>query len=147
MRISSVTTEPPRSVKVGLWWTIVLLFQNFCRLIFTRNINTGIRDECSSVAELFWLLKKIEFDPSRHSSFSNPSVAPPTWQLILQPFFRFSYVTGSSLTSPGEPPMERNILNKFIPGLICVPLGITGQKRRNITKDRIRKWYNHLCLE
>ena len=28
----------------------------------------------------------------RHSSFS-------------QPFFRFSYVTGSSLTSPGEPPM------------------------------------------
>ena len=36
----------------------------------------------------------------RHSSFSNPSVASPTSQLI-QP----SYVTGSSLTSPGEPPM------------------------------------------
>ena len=28
-------------------------------------------------------------------------------QLILQPFFRFSYVTGFSLTSPGEPPMVR----------------------------------------
>ena len=27
-------------------------------------------------------------------------------QLILQPFFRFSYVTGSSHTSPGEPPMK-----------------------------------------
>ena len=40
-----------------------------------------------------------------HSSFSNPSVASPTSQLILQPFFRFSYVTGFSLTSPGEPPM------------------------------------------
>ena len=40
----------------------------------------------------------------RHSSFSNPSVASSTSQLILQPFFRF-YVTGSSLTSPGEPPM------------------------------------------
>ena len=26
-------------------------------------------------------------------------------ELILQLFFRFSYVTGSSLTSPGEPPM------------------------------------------
>ena len=26
-------------------------------------------------------------------------------QLILQPFFRFSYVTSSSLTSPGEPSM------------------------------------------
>ena len=38
-------------------------------------------------------------------SFCNPSVASPTSQLILQPFFRFSYVTGSSLMSPGEPPM------------------------------------------
>ena len=42
----------------------------------------------------------------RHSSFSNPSVASPTSQLILKPFFRFSYVTGSSLTSLGEPPGE-----------------------------------------
>ena len=41
----------------------------------------------------------------RHSSFSNPSVASPTSQLILKLFFRFSYVTGFSLTSPGEPPM------------------------------------------
>ena len=40
-----------------------------------------------------------------HSSFSNPSVASPTSQLILQPFFRFSYLTGFSLMSPGEPPM------------------------------------------
>ena len=32
-----------------------------------------------------------------HSSFSNLSVASPTPQLILQLFFRFSYVTGSSL--------------------------------------------------
>ena len=41
----------------------------------------------------------------RHRSFSNPSVALSTSQLILLPFFRFSYVTGSSLTSPGEPHM------------------------------------------
>ena len=40
------------------------------------------------------------------------STALPTPQLILQPFrcftyiVRFSYVTGSSLTSPGEPPMH-----------------------------------------
>ena len=40
----------------------------------------------------------------RHSSFSKPSVASPTSQFILQPFFRFSYVTSSSLNSPGEPP-------------------------------------------
>ena len=38
----------------------------------------------------------------RHSSFFNPSVALPSSQLILQPFFRFFYGTGSSLTSPGE---------------------------------------------
>ena len=42
----------------------------------------------------------------RHNSFFNSSVASPTSQFILQPFFRFSYVTGSSLTSPGEPPMH-----------------------------------------
>ena len=41
----------------------------------------------------------------RHRLFSNPSFASPTSQLILQPFFRFSYVTRSSLNSPGEPPM------------------------------------------
>ena len=41
----------------------------------------------------------------RHNSFSNPSVTSPTLQHILQPFFRLSYVTGFSLTSPGEPPM------------------------------------------
>ena len=41
----------------------------------------------------------------RLSSFSNSSVGSPTSQLILQPYLRFSYVTGSSLTSPGEPPM------------------------------------------
>ena len=35
----------------------------------------------------------------RHRSFSNPFVASPTSQLILQPFFRFSYLTGFSLTS------------------------------------------------
>ena len=42
----------------------------------------------------------------RHSWFSNPSVASPTSQLIPQPVFRFSYVTCSSLTSLGEPPMN-----------------------------------------
>ena len=32
----------------------------------------------------------------RHNSFSNPSVALPTSQLILQPFRRFTYVTTHS---------------------------------------------------
>ena len=57
----------------------------------------------------------------RHTSFSNPSVAFLTSQLILQPFCCFTYVTAQFLTllslllshrlftrghaSPGEPPM------------------------------------------
>ena len=41
----------------------------------------------------------------RHISFSNPSVASPTSQFIPQPFFHFSYVTSSSLNSPGQQPM------------------------------------------
>ena len=45
----------------------------------------------------------------RHSSFSNTSVASPISQLILQPLFRFFYVTGSSLTSLGEPPMSLTV--------------------------------------
>ena len=36
----------------------------------------------------------------RHSSFSNPSVALPTSQLILQPFCHFTYVTAHSPTLP-----------------------------------------------
>ena len=36
----------------------------------------------------------------RHSSFSNPSVALPASQLILQPFHRFTYVTAHSPTLP-----------------------------------------------
>ena len=39
------------------------------------------------------------------ASFSNPYIASPTSQLILQPFFCCSYVISSSLNSPGEPPM------------------------------------------
>ena len=41
----------------------------------------------------------------RHSSFSNLSVSSTMPQFTLQPFFCFSYVTSSSLNSPGEPPM------------------------------------------
>ena len=57
----------------------------------------------------------------RHSSFSNSSAASPTSQLILQPFRYFTYVTGTSPASPGEPPMvstrrnrERNIYLLYV---------------------------------
>ena len=47
----------------------------------------------------------------RHSSFSNPSAASPTSHVILQPFRCFTYVTGTSRTLPGEPPMHRGMKN------------------------------------
>ena len=50
----------------------------------------------------------------RYNSFSNPSVASLTSQLIFQPFFRFSHVTGSSVTSPGESPMLQITVHYFI---------------------------------
>ena len=57
----------------------------------------------------------------RHSSFSNPSVASPTSQFILQPFFRFFYVTSSSLNSPGEPPMPLSkICRTFQPFFLLI---------------------------
>ena len=49
----------------------------------------------------------------RHSSIY-PSVTSPTSQLILQPFLRFSYVTGSSHKSPGEPPMLWSFSNSLL---------------------------------
>ena len=41
----------------------------------------------------------------RHSSFSSLFAALPMSQLILQPFRCFTYVIGTSPTSPCEPPM------------------------------------------
>ena len=51
----------------------------------------------------------------RHNSFSNPSVTSPTSEFIPQPFIRFSYVTSSSLISPGEPHM--------LPAPLAKPIG------------------------
>ena len=49
-----------------------------------------------------------------HNSFSNPTVASPMSQFILQPFFCFSYITSSSLNSPWELPMENEqFMHKF----------------------------------
>ena len=54
-----------------------------------------------------------------HSSFSNPTVASPTSQPILQSYFCFSYITGFSLTSPGEPPMLCWEGNEFLAQVVA----------------------------
>ena len=50
----------------------------------------------------------------RHSSFYNPSAASLTSQVILQPFRCFTYVTGTSRTSPGEPPLHRRVKKQSV---------------------------------
>ena len=79
-----------------------------------------------------------------HGLFSNPSVASLTSQFILQPFFRFSYVTNYSVNSPGEPPMSQAC--NMIPGKsshdIIVPHDISyhckGQPSLKSYKHSIR---------
>ena len=62
----------------------------------------------------------------RHNSFSNPSVVSPMSQFILQPFFRFSYATSSSLNSPGEPTMGLSLQTQHSPlyPLLSLPFRI-----------------------
>ena len=70
-------------------------------------------------------------------SFSKLSVTSPTSQLIPQPFFRLSYVSGFSLTSPGEPPMplcvwwnfEGDIHWEFVPNGCTVDADLYYQQR------------------
>ena len=61
-----------------------------------RGINTSRRRHIELVTSYLRNWKDSPSFPSldlHHSSFSNTSVASPTSQLILQPFFRFTYVT------------------------------------------------------
>ena len=74
--------------KIGEWAELILILQAF------RHFNY-VTAHSPTLPSLYL----------RHNSFSNPSVASPTSQLILQPFFRLSCVTGFSLTLRGEPPM------------------------------------------
>ena len=80
----------------------------------------------------------------RHNSFSNPSVASPMSQFILQSYFRFSYVTGSSLTSPGEPPMGIRIVMMKIKLVVTLqwnkpPLSLSQKWRLGSTSARERE--------
>ena len=81
----------------------------------------------------------------RHSSFSNTSVASPTSQLILQSFFRFSYVTGSSLTSLGEPPMGSIYHSLYYKALCYYWNSITSIKRLWIALSRHFSYF-HIYL-
>ena len=82
--------------------TSQLIFQLFCRFTYiTAHSRTllSLHLRHSLFSNTFIALPTSQL-------MSNTSITSPTSQLILESFFRFSYVTGSSLTSPGEPPME-----------------------------------------
>ena len=49
-----------------------------------------------------------------HSSFSNPSAASPMSQVILQLFRCFTYVTGTSRTSPAESARHRGMKKQCV---------------------------------
>ena len=64
-------------------------------------------------------------------------------ELILQPIFRFSYVTGFSLTSPGEPPMDRLFCSPKAdtepPHIICEPLWPAPRENYSLVSPLFRR--------
>ena len=75
----------------------------------------------------------------RDSSFSNPSIASCTSQFLLQPFFRFSYVTSSSLTTPGEPPMSQNDMPRR-DSVICEGWPVSSGQLLHEAIFELRSW-------
>ena len=99
-----------------------LILQPFCCFTYVTLIT-------KSVISGYTLLFSI---PTQNKSMNDNDVPwicskDITSQFILQPFFCFSYVTSSSLNSPGEPPMQRWAYGtpvKYVPKLweILYPL-------------------------
>ena len=82
----------------------------------------------------------------RHSSFSNPSVALPTSQLIFQTFFHYSYVNGSSLTSPVEPPIyltstKANVITSIY--VLNFTINCSVWSSHKADKDRLMVYLGH----
>ena len=69
-------------------------------------------------------------------------------QLIPQPFFRFSCVTGFSLTSPGEPPMVA--IHLIVVGARCMNVFIISSivimRRRKASSSRPCRSRKSFCL-
>ena len=68
---------------------------------------------------------------------------------ILKFFFRFSYVTGSSLTSPGEPPMILTLrpVNEVLLNILFSDSGLVLElKEKNSVLDRTRNRISSLYV-
>ena len=76
----------------NVWSTNKVRVRFRCKVCFKMAKETVYPEKCSAHSPSFTLLHL------RHSSFSNPSVALHTSQLILQPFRCFTYVTAHSPT-------------------------------------------------
>ena len=93
--------------------TLQFIHQPFFRFSYVTNSSLNSPSERELILQPFrhftYVTTHSPTLPSlylRHSSFSYPSFASPTSQFIHQPFFRFSYVTSSSLNSRSEPPIN-----------------------------------------
>ena len=84
-----------------------LILQTLLSLFLRHRLFTYVTWRAAHEVKNGWDKRGPIIDLHEQSSFSKLSVTSPTSQLILQPF-RCFYVTGSSLTSPGEPPMNRS---------------------------------------
>ena len=104
-----------------------------------REAKEGLENELCSFLKLCHFTYVSAHSPTlpslylRHSSYSNPSVASPTSQFILQPFFRFSYVTRFSLTSPGEPPM--------LDSWVCDRYVDARGRNEQVTTRTLQEWW------
>ena len=83
-----------------------------------------INVECSSNYDLKLYSDQLILQPFpslylRHSSFYNPSVASPTSQLILQPFFRLSYVTDFHCHLTSRRDREESIVISHLKSSAC----------------------------
>ena len=131
----SLQTYIPRDLQPKCLWVRFLLGEH--RLGTSIGCSPGDVGEATS-----------EGFENEQNSFAIPSVASPTSHLILQSFRRrFTYVTGTSFTSPGEPPMRTRTVDRYTrEGLpeICDQQNVratvrdsTGQNTKDTTGRKI----------
>ena len=130
-----------RSRLQGGWWLGTSQLNSCMKCVDCQavcGLRCGTADEFQSPHSSTFLSLHL-----RHNSFSNPSVALPTSQLILLLIFCFFYVTGSSLTSPGEPPMPLNSLSPSVTLIACGWYSTQGRSRaRTNAWQVIRHWWS-----
>ena len=86
------TARPPISTgNIGKWLSDIFFVWKHYRWQCTSSLITS----CSWQRKCMWL-----WDLATSALFSDPFIASPTLQLVIQPFRRFTYITTHSTTFP-----------------------------------------------